>query len=228
MSKNIKKIIICSFIASTITTNVVASEMITNANVNFRNSPNLAGQKIKLLSYGSKVEVKETVEDWSFVTLDGEEGYIKSEFLSSELDIPIAQKAGNVELTPWSEVKSVFAIGENASVYDINSGKTYNVRSFSNGSHADVEPITHEDTRIMKETFNGVWSWDIKPVLVTVGGKTMAGSISGMPHGGGVNNNNGMNGQVCIHFLGSKVHNGNTSFGQLHQDYVMKAFNSAK
>jgi hypothetical protein len=134
----------------------------------------------------------------------------------------------DVEYTPWSEAKKVFAIGMDASVYDVKTGLTYTVRSFSNGNHADVEPVTVQDTAIMKETFDGVWKWDPRPVWVTVNGRVMACSINGMPHGGGVNANNGMDGQICIHFLGSATHNGNTAFGKQHQDAALEAYEAAK
>jgi len=52
----------------------------------------------------------------------------------------------------------------------------------------------------------------------------MAASINGMPHGGGVISDNGMDGQVCIHFQGSSTHNGNTKFAQLHQQVALEAY----
>ena len=133
-----------------------------------------------------------------------------------------------VELMEWSNVKNVFKIGLSAKVYDVRTGISYNVKSFSNGKHADVEPVTEEDTQLLKKTYGGVWSWDPRPVWVTVNGHTIAGSINGMPHGGGVNNSNGMNGQVCLHFKGSSTHNGNAAFAKLHQDAVDEAWNAAK
>jgi len=133
-----------------------------------------------------------------------------------------------VELIDWSDVKNILAIGLTAKVYDVRSGITYNVRSFSNGKHADVEPVTVEDTENLKRSYGGVWKWEPHPVWVTVNGRTIAGSINGMPHGGGVNSSNGMNGQVCLHFRGSSTHNSNKAYAQLHQDAVMEAFNAAK
>ena len=136
--------------------------------------------------------------------------------------------AGKVELTEWSEAKKAFTIGVTASVYDVRTGISYNVKSFSNGKHADVEPVTKEDTALLKKTYNGKWSWTPRPVWVTINGKVMAASINGMPHAGGINNENGMDGQVCIHFKGSSTHNGNKSFAKQHQDAVMEAWNAAK
>jgi hypothetical protein len=140
-----------------------------------------------------------------------------------------AQIAPNgVELVEWTEVKKIFDIGKDTRIYDVRSGAVYYVRGFSNGNHADVEPITTDDTDIMKNTFGGVWSWTPRPVWVTINGRTIAGSINGMPHGGGVNNSNGMEGQICLHFRGSSAHNGNDAYTQLHQDVVTEAWNAAK
>ena len=79
-----------------------------------------------------------------------------------------------VELIQWSEAKKVFTIGVTASVYDVWTGITYNVKSFSNGLHADVEPVTKEDTDLLKATYGEEWSWDPRPVWVTINGHIMA------------------------------------------------------
>jgi hypothetical protein len=226
MFKNLNKIIIGSFIvlSATISTsnNVFADMIVTNTNANFRENPNTYSQIINTLRPGQEVIVKEDMGEWSAVLVGQQRGYIRNDLLTQR---SVQKNIGEVELIHWSEARHIFAVGEDAIIYDINTGKTYNVRSFSNGSHADIEPITKEDTRIMKETFGGVWSWQVRPVTVTVGGRTMAASINGQPHGGGgPNQNNGMNGHVCIHFLGSRTHNGNTTFEQTHQNYVMQAF----
>jgi peptidoglycan hydrolase-like protein with peptidoglycan-binding domain len=139
---------------------------------------------------------------------------------------PIAPNG--VEYMYWSDVKGIFKIGLTARVYDVRSGVVYEVRSFSNGNHADVEPITTGDTELVKSTFGGVWSWDPRPVWVTVNGRTIAGSINGMPHGGGVNDENGMDGQLCLHFLGGSTHNSNKTYAQRHQDAIVEAWNAAK
>jgi uncharacterized protein YgiM (DUF1202 family) len=138
------------------------------------------------------------------------------------------QPAGrNVELLAWNEVKPIFTIGAAAEVYDVRTGLTYYVKSFSNGNHADIEPITTEDTATIKRTFNNSWTWDGRPVWVTINGRTIAAAINGMPHGRGVNGNNGMNGQICLHFRGSTVHNGNMRYSQQLQAVVTEAYNAA-
>jgi peptidoglycan hydrolase-like protein with peptidoglycan-binding domain len=143
-----------------------------------------------------------------------------------------AQGAGavaqnGVELLEWATVKGIFSIGSTATIYDVRTQITYQVKSFSNGNHADVEPVTKDDTALLKQTYGGSWSWDPRPVWVTVNGRTIAASTNGMPHAGGVNSENGMDGQICIHFKGSSTHNGNAAYSKLHQDAVMEAWEAA-
>ena len=215
--------------------------------VNLRTGASTEFERLIVVPEGETVyAVDYDADGWSQVIYNEYIGYIKTEFLQTvnktgqaqnnqnysniQEDMPYIQEsavqisANGVELANWSEIKEVFTIGVPAAVYDVHSGRTYYVKSFSNGQHADVEPVTAEDTAIMKETFNGVWSWDVRPVWVTVNGRTFAGSINGMPHGGGVNDNNNMDGQVCIHFLHSTTHNGNSSYTKLHQDVLKEAF----
>lgn len=135
--------------------------------------------------------------------------------------------ANGIQLTPWSTAKSHMLIGVDAVILDLYTGITYNVRSFSNGNHADVEPSTATDTELMFETFDKRWKWNPRPVLVTIDGVTMAASINGMPHASGVNHNNNMDGQICLHFLGSSTHNVNDSFTSWHQEEVLNAYDIA-
>jgi len=207
----------------------LAGTYYTLAKVNLRTAASTESESVMLIDSGEKVEVTCFDPDgWSAVIYDGKSGFIKTAFLGNGKQpekASLSARPGNVELTPWSEAKNIFKTGVDACVYDVYTGITYTVRSFSNGKHADVEPVTKNDTELLKQTFDGVWKWAVRPVWVTVGGKTMAASISGMPHGGGVIGGNGMNGQVCIHFKGSSTHNGNASFTELHQKKALEAYN---
>jgi len=134
-----------------------------------------------------------------------------------------------VELLNWYDIRNVIvAKGKPIDVFDIKTGLNYQVRSFANGNHADVEPITALDTATMLRTYGGKWSWEPRSVWITINGRTIASAINGMPHGGQTIKDNNMNGQVCLHFLGSNVHNGNKDYAQKFQNYVMEAANAAK
>lgn len=130
----------------------------------------------------------------------------------------------SVEKITWSTAKGLIPEHQDLSVLDIRTGKTYVIRAFSLGNHADVETATSSDTAALKSTYGGKWSWDPRPVLVTFNGKTYAAAINGMPHGGDTIGSNGMSGQICLHFKGSTTHNGNRSYESDFQDAVSEAW----
>ena len=133
-----------------------------------------------------------------------------------------------VELLRWSYVRhNVIRNGEPLLITDVRSGITYWVAAFSQGNHADVEPITREDTELMRQAF-GRWTWDPRPVWVTIDGRTIAASINGMPHAGSTNSNNGMNGHICLHFYGSTTHSGARSHERDHQRAVQEALRASR
>lgn len=108
-------------------------------------------------------------------------------------------------LMPWDEVKSYFAMFCRAEIVDVKTGKSFRVQRRGGRYHADCQPLTRNDTRIMKEIY-GEWSWDRRAVIVVVGGRRIAASMAGMPHGAGLIEDNDFNGHFCVHFWGSKVH----------------------
>jgi uncharacterized protein YgiM (DUF1202 family) len=196
----------------------------TTARVNFRKTPSLDGAVLKLLAFGTAVQPVSEQDGWTEVLWDGQRGYIKSEYLTAASPTPAAP--GAVELIPWTEAEKIITLNRPISVYDVRSGITYTVQSFSHGQHADVEPLTTQDTELCKQTFGGVWKWDGRPVWVTINGRTMAAAMNGMPHGGGIIDDNGMDGQICLHFPGSHVHNGNTRYENTLQAVVQEAWNA--
>lgn len=216
---------------------------VTTANLNLREEPTTDSTKYMTVPRGTTVWVTDLMDlEWYAVTYDGQEGYMKAEFLTEQTqaaqaaaeaeaetdsEAPATATAGGVEILEWAEAKKIFKTGKSVQVIDVRTKITYWVASFSNGNHADVEPVSADDTAAMKRTYNGKWSWDTRPVLVLIDGRTLAASINGMPHGGGVNSKNNMDGQVCIHFKGSKTHNGNKSHERDHQNAVTEAFNTA-
>ncbi|MCL2085212.1 MAG: SH3 domain-containing protein, partial [Oscillospiraceae bacterium] len=200
----------------------------TTTRVNFRTGASLEAAVIKTLNPGVTMDVLEyDAENWSKVLIDGVTGYIKSEYIISA-DKYEGVTAGGVEMLEWKSVKGILPLHRALLITDVRTKLTYTVQSFSNGLHADVEPLTKADTAVLLKTYGGKWKWDPRPVWVTFNGRTFAASINGMPHGGGTISGNGMNGQVCLHFLGSKPHNGNKAFERDHQAGVKEAYNAAK
>ena len=108
-----------------------------------------------------------------------------------------------IELLTWREASSLIGGGTIIEVEDIWTGLRYTLRCASISGHADVEPLTAEDTEIIYKTRDGVWSWDARPVWVTIDGRTLAASINGNPHAGSTIADNEMNGHLCLHFTGT-------------------------
>ncbi|MBR4081859.1 MAG: peptidoglycan-binding protein [Clostridia bacterium] len=99
--------------------------------------------------------------------------------------------------------------GAVVTVKDIKTGKTFQAKRWSGSNHADMEPLTAEDTKIMKSIYGGNWSWDRRSILVKYNGHVYSASMNGMPHGTTTISNNNFDGHFCIHFYGSKTHESN-------------------
>jgi len=149
-------------------------------------------------------------------------------------------------LMPWfGGVENFFAMGDKATVFDIDTGLTFRIERTYGYNHADCETLTSKDTAIMKKIYGGQWSWDRRAIIVTVNGRSIAASMAGMPHAGndsatanssvtwrsggyGAGTNldtvkgNNMDGHFDVHFLGSKTH-GTNSVDPNHQNMVNKA-----
>ncbi|MCL2753172.1 MAG: hypothetical protein FWE44_03385 [Defluviitaleaceae bacterium] len=89
-------------------------------------------------------------------------------------------------------------------IIDLRTGITYNVASFSNGNHADVETLTAHDTALMFQTQPA--SWTGRPVVVVFENRAYVAAIHTMPHAGATITGNNMNGHICLHFHGSTQH----------------------
>lgn len=152
----------------------------------------------------------------------------------------------NTYLVPWfGGAENIFDRGDTATVYDINTGLSFNVKRTYGYNHSDTETLTAADTAIMKKIYGGEWSWSRRAIIVTVDGRKLAASMAGMPHAGvesqpaniyvnwrsegygaGINldtvKGNGMSGHFDIHFLKSRTH-GTNRVDENHQLMVQKA-----
>ena len=99
--------------------------------------------------------------------------------------------------------------GAVVTIKDCKTGKTFQAKRWSGSNHADMEPLTKEDTATMKSIYGGSWSWDRRSILVKYNGHVYAASMNGMPHGTTTISNNNFAGHFCIHFYGSKTHESN-------------------
>ena len=196
-----------------------SSTMRTNDGVNLRAAPTTDSSIIRVLSVNTAVQVLEhNSNGWSRVVHEGATGYIRSDLLSVN--------GRTVELLEWSVVRGMITYGEIIPVYDVRTGLSFNIKCFSAGVHADVEPATRADMEVHLRTHNGVRSWSARPVWVTIGGHTIAASLHGMPHDVSTIPDNGMNGHICLHFLGSTAGNSSESYKRDLQNAVQEAWNA--
>lgn len=112
--------------------------------------------------------------------------------------------------------KAVFTIK------DVYTGKTFKAKRWSGYNHLDAEPLTAEDTAIMKSIYGGSWSWNRRPILILYRGHVYAASMNGMPHGTTTISGNDFDGHFCIHFKNSKTH-GTDKVDAAHQKAVATA-----
>ncbi|MFC5650198.1 hypothetical protein ACFPYJ_13890 [Paenibacillus solisilvae] len=136
--------------------------------------------------------------------------------------VELARAAHYGRMIPWEEAKQKIALKDNVKVVDLETGMAFNAQRRAGQLHADVQPLTKEDTAIMKRIYKGKWSWHRKAVLVQAGNQVFAASMHGMPHGGDGIPDNDFSGHFCIHFLGSKTH-GSGQADPGHQLMVLKA-----
>lgn len=150
------------------------------------------------------------------------------------------------EVLDWfKEAQYVFPVGKTGKLTDIATGKSFTVRRTMGANHSDTETPTLQDTQAMKEVFGGSWNWSRRSFILTVGGRSFAVSVSGMPHAGvdgvpylqtvdnrsdnyGTGPNydaiagNGMNGHFDLYFLNCLRHVDNR-IDPSHQYGVMMA-----
>lgn len=181
-----------------------------------------------LLPKDELVYIKGRYVDWYQVRLsDGREGYIYKAQLDEDQYIS-DRSTSKVEVIDWSEANKVFPRGAVAKVEDVYTGQTFMIKRTFGTNHADVEALTAEDTKVMKQIWGG-FTWERRPIIVHINGRRLAASMAGMPHAGkdsapnlsytsglsggyGYGQNldavkgNQMNGVCDLHFRGSKKH----------------------
>lgn len=126
-----------------------------------------------------------------------------------------------IEMLHWKEVNKILPRFVKFTVLDVETGMKFNVQRRAGRDHADVQPLTEDDTKIMKKIYNGKWSWKRRAIIIISDGEWIAASMHGMPHGAGALANN-FPGHFCIHFYGSTTHRTN-SMDLSHKLMILKA-----
>jgi hypothetical protein len=126
-----------------------------------------------------------------------------------------------LELMNWDKANILIPKYSKFTVIDVESGKSFRVQRRAGQAHTDVQPLTSKDTKIMKEIYNGKWSWRRRAILVQVDDYLIPASMHGMPHGAGALQNN-FPGHFCIHFQGSTTHK-SEEMDYSHKIMILKA-----
>ncbi|RLQ96118.1 hypothetical protein [Falsibacillus albus] len=127
----------------------------------------------------------------------------------------------DIEVLHWKDVNKIIPRYAKFTVIDVESGKSFNVQRRAGTHHADVQPLTQKDTKIMKDIYGGKWSWRRRAILIMANNRLLAASMHGMPHGAGALDN-GFPGHFCIHFIGSVTHKSERS-DLAHNVMILKA-----
>lgn len=124
----------------------------------------------------------------------------------------------------------------NYQVYDVKTGIAWVAHRWAGGLHVDAEPLTAEDTAKLCECYGVTASseikeithWQRRPCLVTIGDRTFACSLYGVPHNldGDTISNNNYDGQLCIFFSNSKTH-GSKQVDSLHEEAIEYAWQNS-
>jgi LysM repeat protein len=119
---------------------------------------------------------------------------------------PVASVGAGEYLDWWTEAQYVLPIGKTATVTDVKTGQSWQVKRTIGAFHSDTEPVSAADAAIMKKVWGGTYSWATRAVLVKVDGRIIAASASSMPHGVEYVANNDFNGHFDLHFRNSTRH----------------------
>ena len=117
-------------------------------------------------------------------------------------------------------INEMWPRGANYKVYDVRTGIVWWAHRWAGGRHVDAEPLTAADTARLCKCYGVNNSTEIasknlyqrRPLLVTIGTRTFACSLYGVPHNypdGDTISTNDFKGQVCIHFTNSRTHDSN-------------------
>ncbi|NLY81109.1 MAG: LysM peptidoglycan-binding domain-containing protein [Lysinibacillus sp.] len=124
----------------------------------------------------------------------------------------------------FKDTQYIVKRGKTIKITDTSTGKTFNMKVMGGYNHADVEPVTANDTKIMKSLFKE-WTWNPRPVSIFVDGINIAASLSGKPHSFDTIAGNNVTGHFDLYMKNSKPHNINTDskYVAQHQENIKKS-----
>ena len=179
------------------------------------------------------------------LTVDGVAGAATQHKLYGTVPIGAADKS-NLEFVMYPAEKidwytgginELWARGDNYKVYDVKTGIVWWAHRWAGGYHVDAEPLTAADTARLCKSYGVTTAqeiadknlWQRRPLLVTIGTRTFACSLYGVPHNypeGDTISTNDFKGQLCIHFTNSRTHTG-SSVDKYHTEAIQYAWENA-
>ena len=128
----------------------------------------------------------------------------------------------------YTTVKSVCRNYPYATVYDYQTGISWQVHIFSVGAHADYEPLTANDTAKMLKVFGGT-TWNPRAVwVIFADGSVYMASTHSNPHGTSHTKDNNFDGHSCLHFPRTQEQvEAIGPYATNHQDIIDKAATQA-
>ena len=129
-----------------------------------------------------------------------------------------------VQLLHWFDVvKPSMRSGQKILVFDPATKRSWTLRLYSLGHHADSEPLTLRDTQIMNVAFGNKTTWTPKPVYVKLpDGRWTVAATHNTPHLSGSILGNGFDGHLCVHFLRdmAECQQNDPSYGVTNQNVI--------
>lgn len=182
-----------------------------------------------------KFQQKHTMDDGSPMIADGTIGAQSMDILFRHTvsradiaaEIPFGKSLEGTpsqkgELVAWSEVKSQLTPGTSYTITDYNTGATFSMAFTGGESHAEMECADAFNAGLYKDVFGGAYNYSKRSVLVNIGGRQIAASLFGWPHGADQYAANEMAGHACLFFDGSLSHVGSLPDAE-HQELVFRA-----
>lgn len=131
------------------------------------------------------------------------------------------------DIYTWENGRRLFTVGETGTLRDLKTGINFNVKYYGGSNHADIVPLTKDDTAKLKQLYP-TWSWSaMRPMVLTFnqGGTNyqIAVSVTGMPHSTtDMYASNGIDGHFDMYFYNSTSHVSN-EMSPTHQNNILIA-----
>jgi uncharacterized protein YgiM (DUF1202 family) len=137
------------------------------------------------------------------------------------------RKSGKVWLEDWfGYMEKTVKRYQPFDVIDVRTGIHWRMQRFGGWWHADVETMNKSDTAAMTKAWGGTLNPSRRPVWVKINGKYYAAALMGYVHNTDTISTNGMDGQICMHFRGSKIH-ASGHIDEAHQACILEAISKA-